>query len=81
MRTTLNIDGDVLDRARDAARKLDKPFRTIINDALRKGLTQIERPEEKQTYTTFAHKMGLREGYDLDNIQELLSRIEGEDVR
>lgn len=81
MRTTLNIDGDVLDRARDTARKLDKPFRAVINDALRKGLAQIEQPAKKRKYTTKSHRLGLKEGYDLNNIQELLSRIDGEDAR
>ena len=69
MRTTLNIDAEVLDRARDAARRLDKPFRTVVNDALRKGLEQIEQPDKKRKYTTKPHSLGLREEYDLNNIQ------------
>lgn len=39
MRTTLSIDEDVLDWARELARRADRPFRRIINDAVRQGLS------------------------------------------
>ena len=81
MRTTLTIDDDVLDRARDLSAKLRKPFKTVINEALRAGLDQVEKPAERRRYKTKPHKMGLKSGRDLDNIQELLSVIEGENSR
>jgi hypothetical protein len=81
MRTTLAIDDDVLDRARAVAAKLHKPFRMIVNEALRAGLDQVERPTKHRRYKTEPHAMGLRSGRNLDNIQELLAQIEGEDSR
>jgi hypothetical protein len=81
MRTTLTIDDDVLDRARAISAKLRKPFKTVINEALRAGLDQVEKPAERRRYKTKPHKMGLKPGRNLDNIQELLSLIEGEDSR
>jgi hypothetical protein len=81
MRTTLTIDDDVLERARALAAKLQAPFKTIINEALRSGLDHVERPAEQKPYRTKPHAMGLKPGHSLDNIQELLSQIEGEDAR
>ena len=81
MRTTLSIDDDVLERARAIAAKLSTPFRTIINEALRAGLEQVEQPAKQRRYKTKPHKMGLRRGRNLDNIQELLAQVEGEDSR
>jgi predicted transcriptional regulator len=81
MRTTLSIDDDLIDRAKELAAKLGKPFRAIVNEALRAGLDRVEQPAKQQDYRTEPHAMGLRAGRNLDNIQELLAQIEGEDFR
>jgi hypothetical protein len=81
MRTTLNIDDDVLDRARSIAARRKTPFRTVVNEALRVGLASVEAPAQSRQYRTKPHKMGLRPGRNLDNIQELLAQVEGEDYR
>lgn len=81
MRTTLTLDDDVIERARGLATELRKPFRTIVNEALRAGLDQVEQPSKQRRYKTEPHAMGLRPGRNLDNIQELLAQIEGEDAR
>lgn len=81
MRTTLTIDDDVLERARALSQKLRTPFKTIINEALRSGLEGIEGPAEHKPYKTEPHAMGLKTGRNLDNIQELIAQIEGEDAR
>lgn len=79
MRTTLSLDDDVLDRARQVAAKLRMPFKTIVNEALRAGLERVEQPAKQRPYTTEPHAMGLRPGRNLDNVQELLAQVEGED--
>jgi len=81
MRTTISIDDDVLERARSAAARMGVPFRTVINEALRAGLDKAELPPKTRPYKTGSHKMGLRRGRNLDNIQDLLAQIEGEDSR
>jgi hypothetical protein len=81
MRTTLDIDDDVLDRARSVAAKLKAPFRRVVNEALRAGLPSVELPAQSRPYLTTPHRMGLRTGRNLDNIQELLAQVEGEDHR
>jgi predicted transcriptional regulator len=81
MRTTLTIDDDVLDRARSVAERLRTPFRQIVNEAIRAGLKTVAEPATTKTYQTRPHKLGLKAGRSLDNIQELLGQIEGEEHR
>ena len=81
MRTTLNIDSDVLERARAVSAKLRAPFKTVINEALRAGLDQVQQTAKRRPYKTEPHAMGLRAGMNIDNIQELLAQVEGEDAR
>jgi Bacterial antitoxin of type II TA system, VapB len=81
VRTTLTLDDDVIQKAKKAAAKSGQPFRQVVNAALRAGLDIIAKPAETAPYQTKAHKMGLRGGKSLDNIQELLAHIEGEDGR
>ena len=81
MRTTVNIDDDVLDRARSVAEKLDAPFRYVVNEALRAGLESFEESAESKPYETKPHRLGLRQGKNLDNIAELLAQVEGEEHR
>ncbi|MBN2246862.1 MAG: DUF2191 domain-containing protein [Candidatus Aminicenantes bacterium] len=81
MRTTLTLDEDVAQKTKELALKLKKPFKVVLNEALRRGLDQVEKPQKSRSYRTVPHEMGLREGYSLDNIQELISQAEGEDSR
>lgn len=81
MRTTINIDNDVLERARSISAKLRTPFKTVLNEALRAGLDHMQQPPKSVRYKTKPHAMGLKAGRNIDNIQELLSQIEGEDSR
>lgn len=81
MRTTLSLDDDVIQKAKKAAAKTGQPFRQVVNAALRAGLDMIAKPAEAAPYQTKAHKMGLKAGRNLDNVQELLAQIEGEDAK
>ena len=79
MRTTLTLDEDVAQRTKNLAAKLNLPFKVVLNETLRKGLDQAEESQKRREYRTNPHKMGLREGLSIDNVQELLSQTEGED--
>ncbi len=81
MRTTLTIDDDVIDKARSIATRLHMPFRKVVNEALRAGLETVASPAESKPYRTRPTSMGLKPGRNLDNIQELLVQVEGEDYR
>jgi hypothetical protein len=81
MRTTLTLDPDVAAKAKRSAIKLGKPFKEIINAALRIGLDQVLKPPPSRPYCTTARPLGLRRGFSYDNIGELLARAEGEDYQ
>jgi hypothetical protein len=79
MRTTLTLDADVASRARKGAAQLGKPFKEVINAALRLGLDQLLRPPAAKPYRTRGRPMGLCQGLSYDNVAELIARAEGED--
>jgi len=81
MRTTITIEDDILDRARALATELHRPFRRIVNEALRAGLKEVEKPAQSRSYDTHPRKLGLKPGRSLDNVQELIAQIEGEEQR
>lgn len=81
MRTTLNLDDDVLDEARTIAARSKTSFRQVVNEALRAGLKSAAEPTVTRPYVTKPRKLGLRSGLNLDNIQELLAQVEGETYR
>lgn len=81
MRTTLTLDPDVAAKAKKSAAKLGKPFKEIINTALRLGLDQVLNPPRAKPYRTVPSPLGLRRGFSYHNIGELLARAEGEDYQ
>ncbi|MDH7502544.1 MAG: DUF2191 domain-containing protein [Verrucomicrobiota bacterium] len=81
MRTTLTLDPDVAEKAKQAAAKLRKPFKEIVNTALRIGLDKVMAPPAAKPYRTKPRPLGLREGLSYDRISDLLARAEGEDFR
>jgi SOS response regulatory protein OraA/RecX len=81
MRTTLTLEEDVLEKARAVACQLQVPFKTVVNEALRLGLREVEKPAKQRRYEMTPRAMGLRKGYSLDNIQEVLAQAEGEGFR
>lgn len=81
MRTTLTLDPDVAAKAKKSVAKLHKPFKQVINTALRIGLDEVLKPPRVRRYRTKPRPLGLRTGLNYDNISELLARAEGEDHR
>jgi hypothetical protein len=79
MRTTLTLDPDIAAKARKGAAKLRKPFKEVINAALRVGLDEILAPPAAKPYRTKPRPMALRRGFSYDNISELVAAAEGED--
>lgn len=82
MRTTLTLDDDVLDEARRLADRLGMTFRRLVNEAIRKGLPEVAKPPKKRRFRTKPHHTGgIRPGYSIDNIGELLAQLEEEESR
>ena len=79
MPTKLTLDPDVVAKARQGAIRMRKPFKEVINAALRVGLDELLAPPAAKPYVTKARPLGLRPGFSYDNVSELLAAAEGED--
>ena len=79
MRTTLTIDDDLAGLLQQRARELDKPFRQLVNDALRKGLSESV-TQKGPTIAVRPHDFGVaRAGLDMDRLNQLVDELAVED--
>jgi len=79
MRTTLTLDDDVAARLEREQRARKVSFKELVNDLLRAGLDASEaRPQPKASFRTEGFTLGPSLVGSLDNIEEILSRAEGE---
>jgi hypothetical protein len=78
-RTTLTLDDDVVSRLDREVRRSGRPYRAVVNDALRRGLesSSLELPP----FLVEARPMGLRPGVQLDDIAGLLDLLDGPGTR
>lgn len=77
MRTTLTLEDDVAVKLKAAAKH--RPFKIVVNEALRAGLAALEkRAPTRKVYRTRGFNLGPSLVGSLDNVEEVLSRAEGE---
>jgi len=77
VRTTLTLDEDVAAKLKAAVRRSGRPFRDVVNEALRRGLLAAA-PASRQPFRAQVRSLGgVRPGVDLGNIGDLLERVEG----
>jgi hypothetical protein len=77
VRTTLTLDDDVAAKLKSAAKR--RPFKVVVNEALRAGLTALEkRVPPRRPYRTRGFDLGPSLVGSLDNVEEVLARAEGE---
>ena len=82
MRTTLTIEKDVAVRLEKVLRDRDTSLKALINDALRRGLDEIERPAEPSTpYVMSTVDLGDCLVPSLDSVAEALTHGEGDSFR
>jgi hypothetical protein len=78
MRTTLTIDADVAARL-ERLRRDGRPFKQLVNDALRAGLDAFERegrPEPRRRYTT-PMALGRPLVDNVDDVWGVLDAVDG----
>jgi hypothetical protein len=82
MRTTLTIDDDVAVRLEQERRKRRVSLKAIVNDVLRTGLDMLGQPQRRAAeFRTKGFALGPSLVGSLDNVEEVLSRADGEDHR
>jgi len=77
VRTTLTLDDDVAAKLRSETRKTGKPFKQVVNEALREGLLTRRKNKDLPPFKVKARALGLRPGLNYDKISELIEEAEG----
>ncbi len=75
MRTTLTLDDDVADFLREQARLQNRPFKQVVNDTLRRGMSPVAR-ELGPAYRVSPHHGGFRSGVDPLKLNQLNDELE-----
>jgi predicted transcriptional regulator len=82
MRTTLTLDKDVAARLDQVARRRRLSMKALVNEALRNGLATMEAPAQaRMRFHTTGFDLGASLVGSLDNIEDILARVEGDDHR
>ena len=78
MRTTLTLDEDVAAKLKSETRRTGKAFRDVVNDTLRRGLASRRAVGPVEPFKIQARDLGdLKPGLALDNVGDLIERVEG----
>ena len=80
MRTTIDLDGELLRRLREAAERDGVPFKTLLHRVILRGL-EPPATEPGPTYTTPTYRFGrVREGVDLVKARWVADALEDEEL-
>jgi len=66
----------VAESLREECRRTGKSFKDVVNEAIRAGLDR-RASSDLPPFKVKARDMGLKPGFDLDDIEGLLDRLEG----
>ena len=78
MRTTLTLDDDLARRLKELARRQGRPFKEVLNEALRRGLAAQEVAEPAERYRVETFRSGFRAGVDPLKFNQLVDELEAE---
>ena len=82
MRTTMTLEKDVAARLERLARMRRQPMKALVNEALRAGLSVIEKPTSPGAqFRTTGMDLGVSKVGSLDDVAGVLARVEGESHR
>jgi hypothetical protein len=76
MRTTLTLDPEVARMIEEEVHRRRQPFRKVVNDALRRGLSPRPPIREGKPYRLRPHKARLLPGLDPGSLNRLADDLE-----
>ncbi len=79
MRTTLTLDDDIADSLREQARLLNRPFKQVVNETLRRGMSPAVRAVPAPQYRVVPNRSGLAPGIDPLKLNQINDQLEVED--
>ena len=81
MRTTLTIDDNIARQLKEIVHRSGKPFKTVVNEALRAGIENNRIVDVSRPYRLKPVAMGEVTGpYDLDKALQLADHLEDEEI-
>lgn len=77
MRTTITLDDDVAAKLQAKARKSGRPFKEVVNDAIRTGL-QLDRTARQIPPFTIEPRqlLRLKDGFNYDKPEDVFDRLD-----
>jgi hypothetical protein len=76
MRTTLTLDDDVARLVEDEVHRAHKPFKVVVNAALRRGLAPRGASRQAPRYVVRPHRARLAPGVDRGRLNALADELE-----
>lgn len=80
MRTTLTIEDRLAEELKQAAQASGKPFKQVVNEALRAGLKELNQPRPRRYRLQPASMGDVRPDIDLRKALALADELENEQV-
>ena len=80
MRTTLTLDSDVARLLTEEAHRQRKPFKQVVNEAIRKGLAPSTAAARQGVFRVRPHRTSLRPGIDVASFNKLVDELEDDAV-
>jgi hypothetical protein len=80
-RTTLTLDDDVCAKLQTEMKKTGKSFKETVNETLRVGLLSRQQIQKQKPFKVRAKNLGLKPGYSLDKVWDLIEEVEGPDYK
>ena len=78
MRTTLTLDDDVADALRERALLLNIPFKQMVNDALRRGMSPGAREAPSPEYRVVPNHSAFAPGIDPLKLNQINDQLDAE---
>ena len=76
MRTTLTLEDDVANYLKEQCRVLDKPFKQVVNDTLRRGMSTASESAERPQFKVRPISSEFLPGVDPENPKRYLDELE-----
>ena len=80
MRTTLTIDDGIAKALKNLAHRSNKPFKEVVNDTLRAGLSAKRIPKAKPYRVKPVSMGGVLPGVNLDKALALADALEDQEI-
>lgn len=81
VRTTITLDPEVARLLEDEVHRQRKPFKQVVNEAIRRGLSpRVAEGRKRKQYRLVPHQARLRPGFDRAGFNKLADEMEDEAV-